>query len=520
MLTLGIRYLQGIAVGSHGEHGRVEWPPHPARVFMAMVAAHYQTGAAPTERAALLWLEKQAPPDIYAPEALPCSVVTQYVPVNDKAGPSKSPVHSLPIMRHRIDRTFARASLAGDTVLLTWRDAPPGNIQEALADLCGKITRIGHSSSLVQMWLADSATHELPHWRQDDARGTYLLRVPCEGTLGLLDEFYNRDAVARYCDLLLAVEDAATPASKKACRKALNEAFPHGEPLQQRPRISSYAGYALSGAEEAAADTKGSVFSPHLAVFTLERRDGPYRHLDLASTLALTDRWREALAKHADSLQLSPQAVSLLTGHAADRSALQSAHVAFLPLAFTSHPHADGRLPGIALALPDKMPPEIRAEVLRAAARVCGQGLVLGRLGAWDVQPSTMTRPLETLRPATWTAQPDGATHWSTVTPIAYDNHPKAKEKAAYLAEVAGMIRKGCERIGLPAPREVIVTPVSSHLGTPPAHAFPRLRRKDGSERRHTHAILIFDQSVRGPILLGAGRYRGYGLCRPMEVDT
>ena len=40
MLTLGIRYLTGVAVGSHGEHGRVEWPPHPARVFMAMVAAH------------------------------------------------------------------------------------------------------------------------------------------------------------------------------------------------------------------------------------------------------------------------------------------------------------------------------------------------------------------------------------------------------------------------------------------------------------------------------------------------
>ena len=58
MLAIGIRYLQGIAVGSHGEHGRVEWPPHPARVFMAMVAAHYQTGADAAERAALRWLEE------------------------------------------------------------------------------------------------------------------------------------------------------------------------------------------------------------------------------------------------------------------------------------------------------------------------------------------------------------------------------------------------------------------------------------------------------------------------------
>lgn len=51
-------------------------------------------------------------------------------------------------------------------------------------------------------------------------------------------------------------------------------------------------------------------------------------------------------------------------------------------------------------------------------------------------------------------------------------------------------------------------------------HAFPRLRRKDGSERRHTHAILVFDEPVRGPILVGAGRYRGYGFCRPMEGET
>jgi CRISPR-associated protein Csb2 len=131
-----------------------------------------------------------------------------------------------------------------------------------------------------------------------------------------------------------------------------------------------------------------------------------------------------------------------------------------------------------------------------------------------------MARPLETLRPAIWTANPDGATHWSTITPIAYDHHPKAKGKAEYLAEATGMIRASCERIGLPPPREVIVTSVSAHLGTPPAHSFPRLRRKDGSERRHTHAILIFDEPVCGPVLLGAGRYRGYGLCRPMEVEA
>lgn len=565
MLTLGIRYLQGIAVGSHGEHGRVEWPPHPARVFMALVAAHYQTGAEEAERTALLWLEKQAPPDIHAPEHLPCKVVTQFVPVNDKAGPAKAQMHSLPITRHRIDRTFARASLAGDTVALYWPDAElPPDLRDALAALCAKVTRIGHSSSLVQMWLADGLPDGVLHWRVDETRSTHLLRVPCEGTLALLDEAFNGEAVAAYAELKMQAAEAearltlakSAHDAAKADEKQLKEAgaakdalkaaketnkvakqtvdkakeeldgitstlvrdFPHGAPRQERPRISAYAGYMLAGHEADEPQARSGVFSPHLAVFALERGDGPYRSLDLACTLALTDRWREALASHANDF--SPQAQSLLTGHATDKAPLQTAHVAFLSLGFVGHPHATGHLPGIALAFPDEklMPPDVRRDVLRVAARV--HELKLGRLGAWKIAPCTMARPLATLRPASWTAHPEGATHWSTVTPIAYDHHPKAKGKAEYLAEVAGMIRAGCERIGLPQPREVIVTPVSAHLGAPPAHAFPRLRRKDGSERRHTHAILIFDEPIRGPVLLGAGRYRGYGLCRPMEVEA
>lgn len=520
MLTLGIRYLQGVAVGSHGSHGRVEWPPHPGRVFMALVAAHYQTGMCAGERSALLWLEKEPSPEIHPPDAEPCRVVTQFVPVNDKAGPAKSQIHSLPLTRHRIDRVFARASLASDTVMLHWPDAAPTQpVRDALAALCAKVTRIGHSSSLVQMWLADAPPPDgLQKWVENEKHGTQMLRVPREGTLAELDRSFNGDAVKRYVTLLLAIEDAPDKKAATTAKKELAAAFPHGEPRQDRPRISTYVSYAKADEITETPPAPGSVFSPHLTVFILEREDGPYRSLDLACTLALTDRWREAMASHANDF--STEAQSLLTGHAPDKSALQAAHVAFLSLGFVGHPHADGRMPGIGLALPAEMPPDVRADILKVANRVCNEGLKLGRLGAWRLALSTMARPLETLRPATWTAHPKGATQWSTVTPIAYDHHPKAKGKAEYLAEVAAMIIAGCERIGLPRPREVIPTPVSAHLGAPPAHAFPRLRRKDGSERRHTHAILLFDEPVRGPVIIGAGRYRGYGLCRPMEVDA
>lgn len=520
MLTLGIRYLQGVAVGSHGDHGRVEWPPHPARVFMALVAAHYQTGAAAVEREALEWLERQPAPEIHAPEAEPCRVVTQFVPVNDKSGPAKAQMHSLPLTRHRIDRTFARASLAGETVMLCWRNAEPSQpVRQALAALCAKVTRVGHSTSLVQMWVADGIVGGgLQRWVEDQERGTHQFRVPRAGTLqDVLDASFNDAAVARYCELLLAIEDAATPKARKAARLVLAAEFPHGEPRQDRPRISTYASYALAEDAPAAAPVPGSVFSPHLAIFSLERLESAYRSLDLACALALMDRWREALAKQAAELEISPEALSLLTGHALqDNSPLQSAHVAFLPLGFVGHAHATGHLPGIALAFPREMPADVRQEVLRAAGGI--RELKLGRLGVWRLTPSTIVRPPETLRAATWTAHPTGATQWASVTPIAYDQHPKAKDKAGYLAEVAAMISAGCERIGLPRPCTVIPTPVSAHLGAPPAHLYPRLRRKDGSERRHTHAILVFERPVVGPVAVGAGRYRGYGLFRPLEV--
>jgi CRISPR-associated protein Csb2 len=31
-----------------------------------------------------------------------------------------------------------------------------------------------------------------------------------------------------------------------------------------------------------------------------------------------------------------------------------------------------------------------------------------------------------------------------------------------------------------------------------------------------THAVIDFAEPVRGPVLIGAGRYNGFGVCRPL----
>lgn len=518
MLAFGIRYLNGFAAAAEPDNlERAEWPPHPARVFMALAAAHFQTGADPAERVALLWLEGSgrggeiSAPVIAASDAIQRAIVKHYVPVNDKAGPSKALLHSLPLTRDRQDRVFARTWLEDDRVYIHWPDLdPPGHHRQTLAGLCSKVTRIGHSSSLVQMWLADAGELATPNWVPDDARAIVYLRIPGSGTLDYLERQYNAAAVEDYAALKVTEMQADDPELKKASRTRLRETYGNQAPPQQRPRLSLYQGYARPAQATATTNVASTVFSPHFLVLQLRAKQGPYQQLDLTSTLTVTNRWREAILSHSNDL--SEPIRRMLSGHNANGGPADDPHLAFLPLAFVGHEHADGHLLGMGLALPANLSRDDRREALRAIAAV--REIKLGPLGVWSVEPVTASQPPWNLRPEAWTTHPNGATHWSSVTPIVFDRHPKAKDKAQYQQETAAVIAEACTRIGLPKPREVIVTQVSAHLGVPPSFNFPRLKRKDGSERRQSHAILVFDEPICGPVLIGAGRFRGYGVCR------
>ena len=43
MLAIEFELLTGrYAATAHNDRSRAEWPPHPARIFSALVAAHYE----------------------------------------------------------------------------------------------------------------------------------------------------------------------------------------------------------------------------------------------------------------------------------------------------------------------------------------------------------------------------------------------------------------------------------------------------------------------------------------------
>lgn len=532
MLAFGIRYLNGFAAAASVEdRARPEWPPHPARVFMALTAAHFQSGGDPDERSALYWLERLerggeiATPFIVASDERARAAVKHYVPVNDKNDgytvKNKKivvfpEVTQIAIRRERQDRVFAQAWVESEIVYLYWPDAEPDDaVRDAFARLCARVSRIGHSSSLVQMWVAEPAELPQPTWVPDEQRATMRLRVVAPGTLAYLEQQFNAAAIDDFAALRVAEADSSDTKGQREARRRLRTEYPNGPPPRQRPNVSIYRGYARPTSDRPAR-APGAVFSPHLIAFGLQPIGTPYRHLDLSCVPAIAQRWRAALL--ANSNDVATEVRSILSGHDEDGAPLQGAHLASLPLAFVSHDHADGRLLGIGAALPAEISGERRREVLRVFARV--SELKLGRLGVWRLEHLSAARPPVSLRADTWTAYPDGATHWSTITPIAFDQHPKSTDRAAYQREIATMIAESCSRIELPKPKEIIVSSISAHLGAPPAYSFPRIQRKDGSYRRHCHAVLIFAEPVCGPVLLGAGRFRGYGVCRPISLDV
>ena len=524
MLALGIRYLLGRVVATHpADREQAEWPPHPERVFLALVATHYETGGAVEEREALLWLEQQAAPALTVSDCEVRFPVTAYVPVNDltsprlKTGvtPSSSQLADglalLPGNRYRQPRKFMAAVPRDPVVFLHWSATVDEQTRHALQGLCRKVTALGHSSSLVQMWL-ELSPPEANLISSPNPAARYRLRVTGPGHLADLDARYNREEWDKYRALNLAIS-AAKGKKQRELKAELARRFGHSRPSFRRPMPSLWQGYEPVAPAIEQATALGTTFDPQLIV--LRRVDGP--SLGLESTLQLTRALRETLMAKCP-VQPVPQWIS---GHAFDGRASTNDHLAFVPFPHVGREHADGHLLGLGLGVPKAISLDEQNRCWRSLLfddigfASLPLDLRLGPLGVWQVQLDQSEGHAVALRSETWTAAAaGGATRWATVTPISFDQHPSGPDK---WQQIEQMIAHACQRIGLPAPADIVLSPVSIFIGSPHGGGFPCLRRKSGGNIHHIHSILTFERPVVGPILIGAGRYRGYGFCRPLR---
>jgi CRISPR-associated protein Csb2 len=180
MTALGVRYLTGSSVATNlAMPRRPEFPPHFGRVFMAMAAAFFETRGDEKERQALEWLEAAGAPAISASDGNARSFVETYVPANDK--------HGGILGRSRQPRSFPTMRPDSPFIFLIWASDVPQSLRDGLQRLCAKVTRIGHSSSLVQMWVADDAEKLDAEWQPSNGAFDEQMRIAEPGTLAYLD---------------------------------------------------------------------------------------------------------------------------------------------------------------------------------------------------------------------------------------------------------------------------------------------------------------------------------------------
>lgn len=562
MIAIELELLSGRYIATaYNDREAAEWPPHPARLFSALVdawaAGEPTSGEGEGERMALVWLERQEAPRIAASasdEIARRTVVPVFVPVNDTsvirepsatreklaaaeetlalrgtpaasdkalakatkdraalqkklaadtakatAAPAKISKADLeaaeelfPDRRGKQARTFPSVTPAEPRVTFVWAGEPEAALREALARLLTRLTRLGHSSSLVAARLV--AACEAPRFAPSPD-GELLLRGVAPGQMDRLLSAHR---------LHQGVESRVLPCT--------------------------FVRY-LEGVGSGSTETPRSVFDDEWIV--LARQEGP--RLPSLSTVGVAHQLRRALL--AGGGEPMSEAIS---GHAADGAAATKPHLAVVPLPDVGGPYSHGGILGVALVLPREMTSEERAQILRAIGELerrarteedgAAEGggddpefrLLLGAAGELRLARVVWgEHRTEGLRASTWCR---ASRRWATATPIALDRNPgdlhdaDAGKRAKAFDVATELVAEAVTRIGLPAPAEIDVLRSCVLPGTEKPQRFPRFPiSQERPQRVLVHARLRFEEAVRGPMLLGAGRYLGLGLCRPVD---
>ena len=549
MLAIEVEFLtRRYAATAHNDRGRAEWPPHPARFFSALVAAlHDHDAVDQAERIALLWLEQQDAPSLRVdPESKVGRRRVQdvYVPVNDvtlggdaairkaeakvagaktpatrqraeaaleqvtrgavaiEAQPSGKALETATALmpapfvgyggkdkgrvkrqqgRTRQARTFPVVLPETPTFAFLWPTADPAPHRAALDRLCARVTRLGHSSSLVRCSVID---RDVTPTLVPSDEGDVVLRVVGPGQL-----------------------------------ERLERAFEHHQGVQSRVLPALPQRYRSASKVTAPSPKAESLFSTDWVLF--ERVGGSRPVASRATDLA------RALRGTLIELHGNQDLPATLSGHE-ESGPTEQPHVAFVPLPFVGYEHADGALMGCALVVPRALAKNDRELLLRLVAKwEKERSDQRGNLTlAGGTLPPFLVRRVDVsakaaLDPMRWCRT---STRFITATPIALDKNPGnlrsnqdgTARKAALEAQQT--ISDACFRVIGARPFSVEVSLAPLLPGAQHVRDFlPWPGRPDRTPRVRVHADIRFEAPVRGPLLLGAGRYFGLGLCLPVE---
>lgn len=472
-------------------HGAGEWPPSPARLFQALVAALGVRGALTEDHVlALRWLESLSAPAIAAPPARAGRGYLTYVPNNDLDAVGGDPDR---IAEIRTGKTIRPRFVEGEPLFIyRWHfggGAEEDGYARQVGDIVNRLYQFGRGVDMA--WATADVCSEAEAqarlaayagqvWRAsvDGAEGGVSLRCPEPGTLDSLIERHR----------------------EQRCRIA-GGVF--RKPREPRFRLVRYA------------------CPPQRLLLELKPADDgrQFQPWPLSGAAELTTRVRDAAAAR---LAVTGVAASLveryLIGRAAT-SADKARRLRIIPLPSIGHAHADSSIRRVLVERPPDCP--------------IPQGSLDLALSSLDIAPHDPETG-EVLLPATPVLVPAespsmlehygvgsgrAASVWSSVTPVALPVarvHGRAagSQRLANEADAAKAVRQALRHAGITCEAAAIRVQREPFFAKGArAEAFEVLPRFPAA--RLWHVRLTFTTSVEGPLLIGDGRYLGLGLLRP-----
>jgi len=474
-------------------HGAGDWPPSPFRLFQAMVAGAFGGRWAAEDKdvqeqrsEAFRWLEHQRAPEIAAPPRSQCRQITSYVPNNDLDSVGGDPGRLDEI---RAEKVISPLRLeVSQTFLYAWHFETGEAEAKLLCDLAERLHTFGRGvdpawarGEVLERESAEASL--LAHGvvaRPTGRGGENLLPCPAEGSLQSL--------ILRH--LATTGRFRQDPVSKKTL-------------FRQPPK----AHYQQVGYDR----------PPIRLVFEIRRPDDLSRFVPIpqGKASALTEAVRDEATRRLSNVSetYASLAERFVGGRGAGAADLDR-RVWIVPLATIGHSRASPSIRRVAVEVPPECP--LSAQDVEWAFL----GLSLSK----EAESNSLLASPVVLVPAQshemrwyygWGRE---FTRWRSVTPVAL---PMAlgrvrtgAERSLSEAQCAGAFVNGLRHAGITAKvAEIRIQREPFHAKGAVADAFESSRFAG----RLRHVEVVFQSPVRGPVIVGDGRFVGLGVMRPVK---
>ena len=484
-------------------HGTGDWPPAPARLFQAMMAGSANGANIPSDiREAFDWLEGLPPPVIAAPQGTPGQPFTAFVPNNDldaELPKGKTPNLDRAVAAIRVGKQVRPMLFDAKSPILYCWSIENDLHASALGRAADGLFQLGRGSDMAWakaavLAIADAeeviAGHGgIVHRPSDGAEKGRSLLCPRPGTQDSLIERF----------------------------KGMRTRFRQGE--SNRRKLTVFVQPPKPLLAKVAYDTP-----PRRLLFQLRRTstgdEFAVRPLQEAAPLVQFVRDNAAQRLREAVPDIAVKVDRYLIGRNATDSD-KDARVRIVPIPSVGHPHADMDIRRLAIYVPQTCP--LPAEdIAWAFSQVCWvdeDGVVTSELQ--QVEEDRMADRFEERRQL-----------WHSITPIALATSPRRRigpetsahdggakggsEQAAEQARAAMAVHQGLRHAGMNAPVSAIRVrrePFDLHG----QRVEPFARNTRFAKEALWHVAIDFTTPVRGPILLGDGRFLGLGLMVPGE---